>query len=133
VDFLIKSDRSATSLRFFNLEGENLNAEIISKLFSARIAFSTYPDPHGLLNVFLKMAQNWNGWNGKFSWESLERQFALSAETDALGHVSLHVSFVDNFGKEESWNLSATLVVFAGQLEKLSREAMAFFAENDWA
>ncbi|PKA16142.1 DUF6228 family protein [Leptospira haakeii] len=131
MDFLIKSDISAASLRFYDFNGEDLSAEITSPFYSAHLTFTTYMDSYGILNFFQKMAQYWDGWNGNFSWESLEGQCVLSAKTDMLGHISLQVQLMDDFGKEESWTLSATLTIYAGQLENLAREASVFFKKDN--
>src|SRR5215467_15086934 len=44
---------------------------------------------------FAELAENWKGWTGEKTMESLEHHLKLTATADSLGHVSLVVQLRD--------------------------------------
>jgi hypothetical protein len=81
---------------------------------------------HGLADLFAFFAENWKGWEGSQSWNSLERELSLEAHSDKLGHVFLTVTLRE--GAPANWTLRAQLVLEAGMLPKLATRAREFVA-----
>jgi hypothetical protein len=70
---------------------------------------------------FASLAQEWRGWEGARSWGVTP--ITLSATHDGLGHITLAVHLKTNVFREPSWSAAATVVVEAGRLDRLAREA----------
>lgn len=123
----IKSARSSTHLRFFDIKGDEFHASLTSPEFSGTVKVWAYTDAHGIANLFESMAENWRGWNGEKKWASIEGEFAIACIHDKLGHITLNIEMHQDFGSEETWRLKGNLVVDAGQLEAISKDAKMFF------
>jgi hypothetical protein len=78
----------------------------------------------GFADFFAGLAADWRGWTGHRRWASLEGELAFTAESDRAGHVYLHVHLHD--GAPARWEVEAELVLEAGQLERVAREARTF-------
>ncbi len=77
---------------------------------------------------FAEMAARWRGWPGELLWESLEGEIRLRSTQDRAGHVSLMADL--HFGHmADDWSARAAIKAEAGQLEALSRRAVAFFGQ----
>ena len=79
-----------------------------------------------LPNFFEDLAEHWKGFAGTKSWYSLENHMMLDATSDKLGHVFLRVTLSIMDGPSD-WEVKATLLVEAGQLDRLAREARNVF------
>ncbi len=82
------------------------------------------PDHPGPL--FAAMAEQWRGWPGELSWESLEGEFRLGCTVDRSGHVAIAVELRSG-SPARSWSVQATIGAEAGQLDDLARRAAEFF------
>jgi hypothetical protein len=85
---------------------------------------NTHPAP-----LFAQLASNWKGWQGEFVWESLEGELALRCSQDRAGHVFIRVSLSSGH-TDQAWNVRATIMAEAGQLEELARSAEVFFGKS---
>jgi hypothetical protein len=79
--------------------------------------------------LFQKLAGFQRPWQGAISWESLEGEFSLSATCTPLGQVTLLVILSCDIGTPELWRVEASLVTELGQLERIAKNANAFFQE----
>jgi Family of unknown function (DUF6228) len=78
---------------------------------------------------FGELAESWRGWNGEKKWSSMEGEYQLLAIRDSLGHITLSAILrSDPSLIAPCWQASVSVMVEAGQLERLHREAEAFFA-----
>ena len=66
-------------------------------------------------------------WDGERRWESLERDFQISATCTSLGCVNLSVILQRRMGAREEWQVSADLAYELGLLPVLARAAGQFF------
>jgi hypothetical protein len=122
----IKSARSGTRLRLFDMQDEHLWASMSNSEFSGTIQIYMYRGLEDLVALFESMAENWRGWIGKKSWSSFEGEFVLGCMHDKLGHIAMEVEMWHGRGRWEPWYLKASLVVDAGQLEAIARDAREF-------
>jgi hypothetical protein len=76
-------------------------------------------EPVYLARYFRDLATHWKGWAGKKEWNSLEGELSLSATIDSTGHISLSVGLRSG-SYPFDWNLSAMLLIEAGQLEQIA-------------
>ena len=123
----IKSAESDTNLRFSDIQGDYFLASLAGHNFSATVRVWAYTDPHGLDNLFQTMATSWRGWDGEKKWSSIEGEFAISCTHDKLGHIMFDIEMKQDFGTPETWHLKVHIVVEAGQLEAIAKEAKKFF------
>jgi hypothetical protein len=75
---------------------------------------------------FQGLAEHWRGWEGARVDESLEGHLRLSGSSDGLGHVRLQVLVAGDPGGSR-WQAEAVLVVDAGSLDGVARDARLFF------
>ena len=78
---------------------------------------------------FHELARNWQDWQGELVWNSLERELALVATRDRLGHINIRIELRSGLMAHE-WSLQAFVVVDAGQLDVLARQAERFFGRE---
>jgi hypothetical protein len=81
---------------------------------------------HGLADLFAYFAENWKGWEGSKSWNSLEGELSREAHSDKLGHVYMTVTLCE--GSPAHWRLRAELVLEAGMLPNRAARAGQFEA-----
>jgi hypothetical protein len=72
------------------------------------------------------MSERWSGWPGALTWDSLEGELSLSCTQDPLGLVAIRVELRSG-PMADDWQVQATIMTEAGQLEALSRRAALFF------
>jgi Family of unknown function (DUF6228) len=126
-EILIKSSESDTHLRFSAIQGDYFNANLASHCYSATVRVWAYTDQHGLADLFEALAVSWRGWTGEKKWVSLEGEFSITCTHDKLGHIKLDIEMHQDFGTPESWRLKASIIVDAGQLEVIAKDARKFF------
>ncbi len=128
--FIIKSVKTDAVLEFSHLRRYYVKVALLSE--DRRAVTDIYLDDDDalkLVELFQKMAEQWRGWEGKFSWAPLEMEFTLSTSSDSLGHVELEVEF-SRYGVAEPWYFKGSLFTEAGQLDTLAREAKKFFVDG---
>jgi len=101
----------------------HLVAELHGRGLDASVLVSAYLFG-GFADFFAGLATNWKGWKGGREWRALEGELSLKAESDRTGHVYLSVELHD--GAPPRWQLNATLVVEAGQLDRLAASGRDF-------
>jgi len=74
---------------------------------------------------FRDLADNWRGWSGARSHESLEHHLRIEATADSVGHIRLLVMLRDD--PNHTWKAEGSVFLEAGQLEELAGRAMAYF------
>jgi len=79
--------------------------------------------------LFEDVAQNWSGWSGVKSWTAMEGECRLSATSDSTGHVTFQFE-ISRVERPQSWSTQVSVVVEAGQLERLAAEAHEFFDQR---
>jgi Family of unknown function (DUF6228) len=77
----------------------------------------------GLPEYFEALAKDWRGWSDERRWESLEGDVALIAVHDGHGTVRLRASLRTEAFAQHRWNASAELLLDAGGLDHLARQA----------
>jgi uncharacterized protein DUF6228 len=70
---------------------------------------------------FAELTRQWRGWAGVREWESLGLR--LGARHDGLGHVTLEATLDQDYTMADRWRVRAALVMDAGSLDALAREA----------
>jgi Family of unknown function (DUF6228) len=79
----------------------------------------------GLSILFESLAKDWRGWEGRRGWGSIEGEFKLYAAHDGLGTVELMVTLAQRDpAAGTTWNASASLLLDAGGLGDIAREAV---------
>lgn len=79
------------------------------------------------MKLFETLAENWKGWSEEKKWSSIEGEFAITCTHDKRGHIKLDIEMHQEFGSSEPWRLRASLVLEAGQLERIAKDAKEFF------
>jgi hypothetical protein len=121
----LKSAHDGTTLELFERGGGYFLARIAGPNFQATTKVYEY-EPIYLTQFFADLAANWKGWTAKKEWGSLEGELHFSATCDSTGHINLSIqlrSSAHPFG----WNLASTILLEAGQLDRLAQSVVAFF------
>jgi len=129
---VIKCVKAGAVLKLFNPEWdtrkktlESFVVTLESKEFSATRRVYANMSEH-FVTFFEKMANDWKGWEGEKTAESLEHDFQLSANCDSLGHVSLKV-ILRQTSVPNGWRLEAALMLEAGQLDSVADQVHRFW------
>jgi hypothetical protein len=76
------------------------------------------------LGAFLeRLAAEWRGWSGERSWSSLEGDVKLTATHNGLGTISVKACLRTEAAAHHRWSACAELVLDAGALDRITREA----------
>jgi hypothetical protein len=80
--------------------------------------------------LLAELARDWAGWDGVREWQSLEYELVLGCTHDRVrGHVRVVAALGARLaGWEFTWQARVAVVIPGGDLERLAREAAAFFA-----
>jgi hypothetical protein len=76
--------------------------------------------------LFDDIAKQWSGWKGIKTWDAMEGELRISATSDSTGHITIHFEVPGN-NVTACWSAKFTIVVEAGQVERLAKEAHVFF------
>jgi len=134
-EFLIKSANGVGTLRFFDREPFDLDQPIDRfwvqvtdlNVSAAGPVYAGYDNSH-LAPLFAQMADQWQGWTGELEWGSLYQEFALRCRHDRRGHIRIGVRLQAHQGAWDfGWEVQSAVMAEAGQLDRLAREAAAFF------
>lgn len=82
------------------------------------------------LQLFADMASRWSGWSDELTWMSLEGELVLRCGHDRRGHISIRVELRTGCMPDD-WQVAATVMAEAGQLEDIARRASLFFG-REW-
>jgi hypothetical protein len=81
--------------------------------------------------LFAEMARQWTGWPGELVWESIEGELILRCSHDGRGHISVGIEL--RRGPEpDDWQIEATILTEAGQLQQIAQRAASFFGLVEW-
>jgi hypothetical protein len=80
-----------------------------------------------LASYWAELAANWRGWTGERRWASLEGDVELVASHDGLGTITLTAQLGTEAFAVHRWTASAELLLDAGGLERIAREARRLF------
>jgi hypothetical protein len=137
--FTIKSSRSSGSLVFSDRKPANgtrpveyLRVGLKERDITASSSQVYLYEAFALSSFFAELAGEWKGWEGEKEWSSVENDFALSAISDGLGHVALHVTLKSG-PYEDDWCVKGVIYIDAGQLAELAHEIKAFLYVNESA
>src|SRR5437870_13106095 len=72
-------------------------------------------------------AENWRGWHGAKTQESLEGHLRLSCTSDGLGHVTVRVYLRGDMTGAD-WRVEGSVYLEAGQLDEIARAARENFS-----
>jgi len=134
----IKSNNGSNQLIFTDFTGEFEPSQ--SNYFTVTVIVDTvkasrkvYTDaPEEVVNFFDYLAKHWQGWTGESKYESIEGEFALTAEHNGKSVVSLQIN-LRSFFPDNDWFLSATIQIELGQLETISKQVREFFKKQTLA
>jgi len=85
----------------------------------------------GLGEFFASIANDWRGWTGEKTWESVEDELALRATHDGLGHVTVVAELRRTFDPPaREWLVRGALQLEAGALDAVARVAAGFERAN---
>lgn len=76
--------------------------------------------------LFEDIASHWSGWNGEKGWSALEGECAFAATCDSTGHITLTLRLLPH-ALPPCWHAQVALVLEAGSLERVARDAATFF------
>jgi Family of unknown function (DUF6228) len=131
-EILIKAERE-TLLRFHSPErnpGNWLDRYVVTmsaRHFNATITVENPPFGASPLALFTQMSDNWQGWQGKKEWDSLEPgEMSLSATHNRLGLALLSAHFRP-LVSGQAWASSVQVEIELGSLAELASNAEAFF------
>lgn len=125
--FSIHSSSSSRELVFQSRRGDYFqavlkgNVEVVADVY-------THTDAQGLGRLFQELAAQEKPWKGEKGWQSIEGEFSISATCSSLGEVQLLVKLRGLTGAPEEWNVEVGLITEFGQLERIAKQAMAFFS-----
>jgi hypothetical protein len=118
----LKSANSDVYVEFSEVDGDDFRISMSAADHSATRRICAFTDRAGVARLLAEAARDWQGWKGAKVWESLDCDLRLELRTDRLGHVTLTVRLRQDLGGPR-WQLETELVVEAGQLEALARDA----------
>ncbi len=125
--FSIKSNASDRELVFLAARKDHFIVELNGIDVRATVKVYAYsPHMSGIAELFCQLAAQSLPWSDAISWESLEREFSISAACSSLGVISFQVRIL-HLGRSEEWSLVATLTTELGQLPELAAAAARFF------
>ena len=121
--FVVQSRDDGARFELRRHNQRHLVAELHGRGLDASVLVSAYMFS-GFADFFAGLATAWKGWKGRREWRALEGELNLNAESDRTGHVYLSVELCD--GAPVRWQVSATLVLEAGQLDRLAASGRQF-------
>ena len=135
-EFVIKSSDDDCTIVFCGREPEDAGRPLDyfhvrisrSDLSATARVWAGHPLAHPS-NWLHELARTWQSWRGELVWNSLERELALVATRDRFGHITIRIELRSGF-MEHDWSLRAFVVVDAGQLDGLARQAERFFGKE---
>jgi hypothetical protein len=126
--FSIRSSNSSRELIFSDAHEEGFNVAIQSAEVTASTGVWVYPDAQSLNELFQEIGSLTKPWKGDRQWVSIDKEFVLWVSCSALGHVTFTVELCGYMRLPEEWRVQVVLVQEFGQLEKIAKQANAFFS-----
>ena len=126
---VLKSAHGGAEVRLQRPDATTIDVEINAAGLRARTGVYEL-DASSLAQFFKDMARDWRGWPDAREWKSLESDFSLSCTTDGLGHVSVRLQLYSDCSRT-GWAAGVDLVLEAGQLDNLARDAVRVFTSSE--
>jgi hypothetical protein len=128
--FSIHSVNSERELTFSSFQGEQFQVEFKGSGIYALTGVWVDNHVQSLSVFFEELTRFTTPWQGVREWESLEGEFSISATCTTLGQVDFSIEIRHYGGGTEAWFVQGSLVTELGQLEKIARDAKAFFQKE---
>jgi hypothetical protein len=135
-EFLIPSANGSGGLLFFDRTPFETDRPILHCMvrvtdhnLSATAVVWVGADSTDPATLFDEMARKWSGWPDELCWHSPEKELVLRCCHDRKGHVSIDVQLRSGH-YEHDWEVNATVMAEAGQLDDIARRARAFFGRG---
>jgi hypothetical protein len=125
----IKSVQDGTNLEFSDRAGDYYRVSLTGPDVHGACRVYAYEPVAHLTGFFRDLATNWQGWQGKKEWSSLEGELRFSATCDSTGHISLSVRLRSG-PYPFDWALTAVLLLEAGSLERNASEIDKFVGQE---
>lgn len=106
-------------------EGTTYVAALVGHPLSAAVEVYDI-QPHRWTLFFRDLAENWKGWSGVKTHESLEGHLRVSCMTDRVGHVILRVHLRGDM-QGSDWRAEDSIYLEAGQLDAVAAAAEEYF------
>jgi len=126
---VLKSAHGGAEVRLQRPDATTIDVEINAAGLHARNGVYEL-DASSLAQFFKDMARDWRGWPDAREWKSLDSDFSLSCTTDGLGHVFVRLQLYSDCSRT-GWAAGADLVLEAGQLDDLARDAARLFKSSE--
>lgn len=98
------------------------SASLSGEAFDAQLQINDHL-PQNFSAFFEDLSQNWKGWSGRKTYESLEPGLLIEATHDQKALCTLRVSLRPNLG---TWCVTSDLTVEAGDLRHLAAQSKHF-------
>ncbi len=133
--FVLRSESGAVATfhsRQYEPDGwlQRYTIELAAPEFRAATTVENPGYGHPPSQLFSELARSWKGWHGAKGWLSLEGELELEATADAIGHVTLQFKIPAYSSGPSTWSAQCSVVVEAGQLERLALESEVFFGKR---
>jgi hypothetical protein len=126
-ELIIRSSHSVGTITFSERQEGYFRVSFESPAIRFSKTIYDHTDHGVLVRIFEQMAAEWQGWEGKKEWGSLESDMALRCLHDGLGHIDLELELAER-SSDENWSAKAHLIVDAGQLEMIAYHLRQFFS-----
>ncbi|MGH9814311.1 MAG: DUF6228 family protein [Candidatus Acidiferrales bacterium] len=124
--FQVRCVRRPARLDLLPGHARSFSASLIEEELSARVDVAQIGGGDGLDSYWASLAEEWRGWTGSKVWKSHEQDLELAATSDGKGHISLKVTLNRGSASASGWQAQTTLVIEAGQLDRIASDALAF-------
>ena len=123
----IASTQSDRKLVFSKFDGQNFYVSLFGTV-TCSVPVDGYALHSEKVSEWLQILSKYRTpWDGQLRWSSLETEIEILASCSSLGAVNFEVNLWVNAGAEEETQIKTFIVSELGQLEKLGKEANAFF------
>lgn len=136
MDTLVLRSESGVEATFHSRRYESdgwlqcFSIELAAPSFRASVTVENPGYGHPPSQLFGELAGNWRGWQGAKTWLSLEGELEIQATSDSTGHVTLQFKVPAYVAGPSAWSAQCSVVVEAGQLERLAQESHEFFGKR---
>jgi hypothetical protein len=123
---LLRSSNSDATVEIGDVTEHHFQIAVRSHDHSAVRRIYTFPDRDGIARLFAEAANEWSGWNGVKTWESIGDECRVTLAMDRSGHVVLGLRIGCRV-EADPWELKADFGFDAGQLETIARDLERLF------
>lgn len=87
-----------------------------------------YNDGERIKSYFKDLSDHWKGWEGAKKWESVEKDFILSATHNRLGIVEVQVQLEKELNNNERWEFKGIVEIELGSLDDVVKKIETLFS-----